>query len=141
MTALRLWHGGIADLRPGDLIVPGHDRKPVEGCTYCEARAAEATGGPRPAVDGLSLHRDRVYLTTDREYARHYASLWGYGDLYRVEPVGPMERSMEESIESYSVHAARVLAVYARAVLLTPNQRRALDRRWKAADAHHAVGT
>lgn len=76
-----------------------------------------------------------VYLTTDREYARHYASLWGRGDLYRVEAVGDLTRSTEDTIETWTAPAARVLAVYDRAVLLTWSQRRALGRRWATADA------
>ena len=136
---MRLWHGGVPGLRVGDLIRPGHERKPVPGCKFCEARAAEAAGGPRPAVDPLSRVHDRVYLTTSREYARHYASLYGRGDLYRVEPVGATDRSTEDSFETYLAEQARVLAVYDRAVLLTPGQRRALDRAWLLAD-RAAVG-
>jgi len=134
MTDLRLWHGGIAGLSRGDLIAPGNYRPIVDGCKFCEARAVEAAGGPRPLVDGLSQHRDKVYLTTDRDYARHYASLWGRGDLYRVDPVGVVERSTEDSIETYTADAARVLHAYERAVLLTNKQRRALQRRWALAD-------
>lgn len=133
--SLRLWHGGVPGLGVGDLIVPGHQRKPVAGCAFCEARAAQAAGGATPALDPLALHGDRVYLSTDREYARHYASLYGYGDLYRVEPLGDVQRSTEDSFETYLAASARVLAVYARAVLLTASQRRALDRAWAAADA------
>lgn len=140
MEALRLWHGGVPDLKIGDLIEPGHDRRAVDGCKFCEARAIEAAGGPRPKIDGLSLHRDRVYVTTDREYARYHASLWGYGDLYRVTPIGPMERSIEDSFETYSVHAATVHAVYDRAVLLTTRQRRALHRQWETADMARSLG-
>lgn len=134
----RLWHGGYPGLRPGDLIEPGHARRSHDGCPWCEARAAEAAGGPRPVVDGLALEQGRVYMTSDREYARHYASLWGRGDLYRVEPVGDVARSTEDTIESWTAPAARVIAVYDRAVLLTWSQRRALHRRWTAADLEAA---
>lgn len=132
---MRLWHGGIPGLRPGDLIEPGHDRQAHDGCPWCAARAAEAAGGPRPVIDGLAREQGRAYMTTDREYARHYASLWGRGDLYRVEPIGEATRSMEDTIESWTAPAARVIAVYDRAVLLTWSQRRALLRTWTAADA------
>jgi hypothetical protein len=86
-------------------------------------------------IDALAREEGRVYMTTDREYARHYASLWGRGDLYRVEPVGDLRRSEEDTVESWTAPAARVLAVYDRAVLLTWSQRRALLRKWTAADA------
>lgn len=135
MTALRLWHGGIPGLRPGDLIRPGDARPHHDGCPYCEARANEAEGGERPALDPLALHPDRVYLTTDREYARFYASLYGRGDLYRVDPIGDPIPSTEDTIPTWHSEAARVTAVYTRAVLLTWTQRRALNRRWAAADA------
>lgn len=131
---MRLWHGGIPGLRPGDLIEPGHDRRAHEGCPWCEARTGQAQGGPQPVIDALAREKGRVYMTTDREYARHYASLWGRGDLYRVEPVGDLRRSEEDTVESWTAPAARVLAVYDRAVLLTWSQRRALLRRWTAAD-------
>lgn len=134
MTALRLWHGGAPGLRVGDLIRPCEDRRHHDGCPWCEARAREAEGGDRPDLDPLALHRDRVYLTTDREYAPHYASLYGRGDLYRVDPIGEPIRSTEDTIPTWHAEAARVIAVYDRAVLLTWSQRRALYRRWTAAD-------
>lgn len=80
-----------------------------------------------------------MYLTTDREYARFYASLYGRGDLYRVEPVGDVTVSVEDHFPTWTAAAARVTAVYARAVLLTWTQRRALQRTWKAADEAAAV--
>ena len=133
-TDLRLWHGGVPGLRPGDLIEPGNERRHHDGCPFCEARKAQAAGGAVPALDGLAEHPDRVYLTPIREYARFYASLWGRGDLYRVEPVGELLRSTEDTMEAWHAPAARVLSVPERAVLLTWTQRRQLGRMWKAAD-------
>ena len=126
----RLWHGGVPGLRPGDLITPGHHRLGITGCPICAGRDAGNTN----QIDPPSRRPDKIYLTTSREYARHYASLWGRGDLYRVEPVGDLTRSTEDTIESYTAPAARVIAVYARAVLLTWTQRRAIVREWAAAD-------
>lgn len=134
---MRLWHGGVPGLHVGDLITPGHTRKSHDGCPWCAARDAQTAGGPRPDIDPLALHQDRVYVTTDREYARHYASLYGRGDLYRVEPVGDLTKSTEDTIPTWVVPAARVTAVYDRAVLLTWGQRRAMFRRWTAADERH----
>lgn len=133
-----LYHGGISDLRPGDLITPGHARKTHDGCPWCEARES---GGAHLGIDGPSARPDRVYLTTDRLYARHYASLWGRGDLYRVEPEGEVERSTEDSIETWTAPAARVVAALDRAVLLTDRERRRLVREWSAADAVKAAMT
>lgn len=127
------WHGGVPGLSVGDLIKPGHERKHHDGCQWCEARKAQAEGGDAPFLDPLAKP-DRVYFTSDRLYAKHYASLYGRGWLYRVEPVGEVEKSEEDSIESWCAPAVRVLSVYERAVLLTMSERRRLFRAWTLAD-------
>ena len=130
----RYWHGGIPGLRVGELIEPGHERAIKDGCPICEARKAGTA-----AIDAPSAHADRIYITTDRLYAKHYASLYGRGDLYRVEPIGDLLRSTEDSYETYAVTAARVVSVYDRAVLLTWSERRRLYREWGQADLDHAA--
>jgi hypothetical protein len=134
---MRLFHGGAPSLRVGDLIEPGHARRVHEGCTWCAERPALP-----PEQDGLSRHSDRVYLTAERLYALYYASLFGRGDLYQVEPVGDLERSTEDNVESWTAPAARIIAVLDRAVLLTPSQRRRLAVLWGRADvaAYQAQG-
>lgn len=124
------YHGGVDGLRPGDLLQPGHARKSHDGCPWCAARDA---GEAHLGMDGPS-QLPGVYVTSSRLYAKHYASLWGRGDLYRVEPVGDLVRSLEDSFETWAVPAARVLAVIDRAVLLTNTERRKLSRLWEAAD-------
>lgn len=133
------WHGGVPDLRPGDLIEPGHERAVHDGCTWCEARA-NGEAGPG-GLDGPSKRSDRVYVTSHRLYAKHHASLWGRGDLYRVEPVGDVEASSEDTIETVTCAAARVVAVYERAVLLTMTERRRLWREWGEADSRALAGS
>lgn len=135
MTGPRLFHGGVPGLRVGDMIEPGNDRRHHDGCAWCEARQK---GEAHLGMDGPSQHADRVYMTTHRLYAKHYASLWGRGDLYRVEPVGELERSTEDTVETFMASAARVVAVLDRAVLLTMSERRRLYREWGEADARHA---
>lgn len=130
-----LYHGGVPGLRVGDLLTPGHDRPEVDACPWCAARAGEKLGGPRSPIDGLALHQDRVYVTPNRLYAKHYASLYGRGWLYRVEPIGDLARSDEDTMESYTVRSARVVSIYARAVRLTNAERRRLWREWSHADA------
>jgi hypothetical protein len=130
MTPGRLFHGGVPGLRPGDLIEPGHARKVHDGCAWCAARAELP-----PAADGLPLHEDRVYLTPERSYARYYASLYGRGDIYQVEPVGQLLRSTEDTVETWTAPAARVIVAVDRAVLLTMGERRRLYRAWGVADA------
>jgi len=75
-----------------------------------------------------------VYLTTNRLYARYYASLWGRGDLYRVEPIGALIASTEDTIETFMATGARVLAATDRAALRPGEQHRRLWREWGAAD-------
>lgn len=140
---MRLFHGGIPGLKPGDLITP-HPPRIVDGCPICVARAA----GGNPVVEGLGVvdpatqRPDRVYVTADRDYGRFYASRWYRGDLYVVEPVGVLDASTEDRFPSWTCEAARVRSVYQRCVLLTPKQRRALLKRWTAADiAAEAVGS
>lgn len=131
----RLFHGGVPGLKPGELITPHHPRV-VDGCPICMQRAA----GIEPVVPGLGVvdpvtrHPDRVYVTSDRDYGRFYASRWYRGDLYVVEPVGVIEPSSEDRFPTWMCEAARVRAVYDRCVLLSAGQRRSLLRRWGAAD-------
>jgi hypothetical protein len=124
------YHGGAPDLRQGDQLLPGHGRRQHDGCPWCEARAA---GGAFLGMDPPA-EREAVYFTPVRLYAKFHASMYGRGDLYRVEPVGDAERSTEDSLETWTAPAARVLSVYDRAVLLTNTERRRLDRLWAAAD-------
>lgn len=130
MRATAYYHGGVPDLRPGDLLEPDHSRREHKGCPWCEARRI---GGAFLGMDGPS-RRHGVYFTPVRIYAKFHASLWGRGDLYRVEPVGHMELSLEDTIETWLAPRARVISVYDRAVLLTDTERRKLERIWCAAD-------
>ena len=135
MTRL-LWHGGVPDLGVGGLLIPGHKRKAHDGCAFCAARskgmAVMAPDGS--GIDPPSAHQDRIYLTSDREYARFHASLWGRGDLYQVEAVGEVQPSTEDPFPSFVAASAIVRVVYARAVLLSWSQRNQLNRRWAEAD-------
>ncbi|MGC4947785.1 hypothetical protein ACLQ2N_16510 [Streptomyces sp. DT224] len=139
-TLPRLFHGGIPGLKPGDLIEPGGHRT-VDGCAICEARAA----GEHYTVPGLGVidpptqRPDRVYVTSDREYGRFYASLALRGDLYVIEPVGDVEESTEDPFPTWCAKQARVRSVYSRCVQLTAGERRRLYRRWTAADIAAAV--
>lgn len=67
-------------------------------------------------------------MTSDRLYAKHYAALLGPGDLYRVDPMGEVQRSTEDPIESFHAPVVRVAAVLDRAVRLTVSERRRLER-------------
>jgi len=120
------YHGGAPGLRAGDLITP---REPgdighlVDGCPTCEARRA----GTQLASDPNDPQS--VYVTQDRQYARVYAAGYPRGALYRVEPLGELVRTTDDSVPSWAVPAARVLAVLDPLVILRPAEvRRALRR-------------
>ena len=88
---------------------------------------------PREPVDPPS-GKEAVYITTDYAYARWYAAR-SQGSLYVVEPIGKFERSKEDPFPSWTCSSARVVRIVERRVLLTRKDRRAILRRWKAADA------
>lgn len=127
------YHGGVDGLRPGDILEGGQSRKHHDGCLWCEARR---DGEAHLGLDGPSQNR-AVYFTRERLYAKFHASMYGLGDLYRVEPLGALTASEEDSIPSFHSPTARVISVYDRAVLLTFTERRRLDRIWTAADELH----
>lgn len=126
---MKYWHGGQPGLRPGDFIVPSEPHY-LDDCPICQAKKA----GVSTAIDPLSSRPDRVYVTTDREYARFYASKYYRGDLYCVEPLGEIEPSKEDHFPTWTCERARVVSVYDRYVQMTNKQRRSLLRRWKRAD-------
>jgi hypothetical protein len=126
-----LYHGGKPGLRAGDVLEPGHSRDHQHpGCKWCEARAAGVSVGG----DGPSEREDRVYITEEMGYARYYASLFGRGDVYQVEPIGEKESTEEDRFASFTCARAVVVDVVERAVLLTMGQRRRLFIRWARRD-------
>lgn len=134
MTDVRYYHGGIPGLREGDVLEGGNSRPVHDGCAICQLRAAGVEG----TIDPVTKHQDRVYITTDKEYARFYASLYGRGDLYLVRPIGDLVESEEDHFSTWHVEAAEVLRIYDRYVLLTRKQRRRMYKRWIQADTEHA---
>lgn len=132
---MRLWHGGVPGLKPGGLVVPG-ERHYVDGCAVCEAKQRgenyRVAGG---VVDPLNRHEDMVYMTSDREYARFYASKYPRGDLYTVEPVGEvMDVGEEDPFPTWVARSARVVSVYDTYVQLSDKQRGTLLRKWRRID-------
>lgn len=129
----RLWHGGVAGMRVGDIITPGHaDERHVEGCPICAAHAR----GESTAIDPITPE-GRVYVTTDRQYARYYASRAGLGWLYSVEPIGPLTKSTEDHFDSWWCEEVRVVSIAERAVRLTDTERRRLFVRWGGTPAEY----
>jgi hypothetical protein len=127
-----LFHGGVAGLQIGDLLEPGHSRDNRHpGCPVCEARArGETYQVDGHGMDPPSSHPDRVYLTPVRLYALFHASMYGRGDLYLAEPLGELEKSIEDPFPAFYAERARVVAVPQRSVLMRPSERRKLAIAW-----------
>lgn len=108
---MRLYHGGVSGLKPGQLLLPpcetGHVPARLTTGKLFDGESVEDYLGP-------DINRgDRVYLTPDREFARAYAAMIGvmsgsgYGSLYVAEPVGPAEP--DPDIPQASVQCARAV--------------------------------
>ena len=74
-----LYHGGVPDLKPGDIIEPGHSRDNYDDCPICRARREKGAS----AIEGTG-HPEQVYCSRYRDYAAFYASMYGKGDVYQV---------------------------------------------------------
>lgn len=121
-----LYHGGIPGLRPGDLIQPGHNRDHQhDDCPICRKRREQGADAPEG-----TQHPETVYCTTNRLYAKTYASLYGRGDVYQVEPIGPLTPSTDEGDPegSYRCPLLRVKRIVDVRVTLTMKERRRLAR-------------
>lgn len=105
---VRYFHGGVPDLRPGDLVLP----PAVTGTGRTLTADVLALGG--------RARRDRVYVTVGRDVARVFAAMFPDGALYRVEPVGELVADPDCLVAgaSWEVPAARVAAVVDPVVLL-----------------------
>lgn len=123
----KLYHGGVAGLWVGAVIEPNMaDHRYVDGCPQCAAHA-----------DGVHIHgydpptpEDWVYATTDREYARYYASRAVRGSLYVVNLEGDVEKSIEDPFPTWRGRRAIILRVPETKIVLTMKQRRKLFVRW-----------
>lgn len=112
----RFWHGGIPDLKPGDLLLP-----PAEtgNTRQVEKVAAMVARYPGLNPDDV-LPDDRatcwVYLTTQRNVAMAYAAGsrldYGRGALYVVEPIGPVEADPDMPLQGIRARSARITTVY-----------------------------
>ena len=102
---LRLYHGGVAGLAPGETLLPPL----ITGACSCADYASDHS------------RADRVYVTTDADEAAVYAALaapGGYGDVYEVEPLGELQPDPPDlaGTGSFATRAARILAIVRRRV-------------------------
>lgn len=123
------FHGGKPGLKPGDMLTE-HEPNYVDGCAICETKRR----GGNPVIDSNPIHKG-VYFTTDREYARFYASKYPRGDLYSVQPAGPILMAGDEDpFETAVCEVVMVRGLVQRDVRLDNGQRRRLLRRWADSD-------
>lgn len=118
-----LYHGGVPDLKPGDIIEPGHSRDNYDDCPICRARREKGVS----AIEGTG-HPEQVYCTRYRDYAALYASIYGKGDVYQVRPVGGVEDFDEDFDGCYRCDRLVVVRAVERHVTLTPKRRRKVIR-------------
>ncbi|WP_428950983.1 hypothetical protein [Streptomyces sp. cg35] len=107
MTArprLRLFHGGVAGLQRGDMILP--------------AVAVNKVHEPGPHQQHYDPHR--VYVTELRWYAQLFAH-GQHGDVYRVRPVG-VRLPDRDCRQSWVCQGAVVLDVVARHPVEAPER-------------------
>lgn len=127
-----LLHGGVPGIWVGGIVKPNMaEHRYVPGCQHCEAQAAGINLGDAPTPEGW------VYASSDRAYARYYASRAVFGTLYRVRLEGDVERSEEDppQFPTWRARRAVVVAVLEWKVLLTMKQRRDLFVRWGGSES------
>ena len=115
LVIVTYWHGGRRGIKVGEFIVAPYTRKREWTTTE---RGMERSYLHR--LYNYNSERDpkRVYVTTDRDLARVFASHPclkpdGGGSLYRVRPlpVSSIEPDMDYAPTSYSARRAEVLEV------------------------------
>lgn len=120
-----LFHGGMPELWRGTIIKPdmAHVRY-VDNCPQCKAQKQGQFGLDPPTPHGY------VYATTDRDYARYYASRAVKGWLYQVELLGDPEKSDEDYFPTWRSTGAKVIKVLEKRITLTMVERQRLFIRW-----------
>ena len=124
-----LFHGGVRGFWPPQILRPdmAHHRF-VDGCPDCELHKH---GLSRPGGDPATPH-GWIYATSDRDYARWYASRAVKGWLYEVELRGEHELSTEDppQFQTWRARDLIVRHVLEKNVVLTMDERQRLFIRW-----------
>lgn len=114
------WHGGASGISVGDRIAL---RRGGKSSSDKFRRRVEQAVGYNEVRD-----TDGVYYTTDREFARAWASIGigGGGSLYRVRPVFPDSCAPDTDYPriSFSTRELEVLAVEETNIVMTRQERR-----------------
>ena len=113
------WHGGAAGLKPGDLVLPPSHTGVVSAA----------------GMAGMPTRNDRVYFTTVHDVARGYAAHTpGLNAVYRVEPVGDLEKDPDYRAIGFQAPKARVIEVTDTAVSMTPKERMRIHQPYEEYD-------
>lgn len=123
----RLYHGGMGEMWRGDVIKPDMAEKRYhDGCAICQAHQA----GLSTSIDPATPH-GWVYATSDRAYARYYASRAGNGWLYEVRLADNAEPSEEDPyFPTWRAASATIERVLERGITLSMREREKLWVRW-----------
>lgn len=126
-----LFHGGVGGMWPRSTIRPNMaEHRYVPGCKHCEANKRGLSTTIEPVTP-----ENWVYATSDKLYARYYASRAVKGWLYLVELADDAEPSAEDQFPSWRASNAKVIKVLEKRITLTMDERRELFRRWGGTDA------
>lgn len=106
-NTIRFYHGGVKGLNVGDQILP-----PWITGTSALLQIARELDPNGPQRD------DKVYVTTDKEAAKLYASAYPNGDVYQVIPSDDIEHDPDCLVPglSYQCSWAKVKMVVVRDV-------------------------
>src|SRR5699024_604575 len=119
------WHGGKPGLKPGDLLVPpGSQSGTARDLTNAAISSNPALQAQYPA------DQQRVHVTHDQRFARVFAARCRDaelkpGDLYQVEPIGPLESDPDSTAIAginWACAQARIMAAVERRVQMTERE-------------------
>ncbi len=98
---MKFYHGGVKRLKIGDVILPPS----VTGKRNIgkNVSAGDITDG--------HCKPDKVYITTDLNSAKVYASSMPFGDVYVVEPNGLIEPDIDALGISFICDSAKVVSI------------------------------
>lgn len=102
----KYFHGGVKNLKRGDYVSAPLITFNARHAPYI-SDADKAEG---------HCKNDKVYVTTDLNAARAYASSYPFGDVYEVEPLGNISADPDAPDVSLMCDAAKVISIVQRKV-------------------------
>ena len=122
----RMWHGGLAGLTVGELLLPPATTGNARQATGRDRIAREHPGLNLNAVTPDDLDPGWVHFTPHRNVALAYAGAaardFGAGALYVVEPVGEVETDPDMPVQCLRARSATIVTVYDPHVTISPGR-------------------